>query len=472
MNTSPWIHQLDKSRTSRSISSDEKTDIAVIGAGIAGVSTAFFLLKHTDKKIILIEADKLAHGATGHNAGQITSNFEKPFSEMVSEFGLESACEAQRSIEYAWELLDEIYTEAGLDIMIERLTGYTGFSTKEQVLAQLESDFLRRSGGLRTSPVEILEDSPILLEIPEKFGGLIKLVPREEIALKLETLDTQYIAIAASQKGVMNSALFCQEIVAYLIDKYPDRFALYENTLIAKVVLKGEIVILDALKHTVECRDVVLCTNGFENFEIISAKGLSIDTRFHHDVHGVVAFMMGYLEKFNELPAVMSYFQKDGRMLTDNPGEPYFYVTRRPYEYEPKIRHSLVSVGGPDFALEDKAKYHRDLEFSDSSRRQIEDFIRRTYDKSKDLQYAFMWHGIMGYTTNMMRMIGPDPEHSRLFYNLGCNGVGILPSIYGGFKVSKIFAGEKFAPSAFDVRTRMQQSSVKPRRREPRALRR
>jgi len=56
----------------------------------------------------------------------------------------------------------------------------------------------------------------------------------------------------------------------------------------------------------------------------------------------------------------------------------------------------------------------------------------------------------MGYTKNGVRKIGREPKASRLLYNLGCNGVGILTSIYGGDRIAKIIKGEKVEPTIFD----------------------
>jgi glycine/D-amino acid oxidase-like deaminating enzyme len=450
-NNSPWIHQLNHERETRRLNQDLSTDVAVIGAGIAGISTAFYLLKNTDKKVVILEGYKLAHGATGHNAGQMVTYFEREFSDIVKEFGVETACQGQKDIDSAWKLVEEMYTEAKLDIPMSRFTSYEGFSTKEQVINHLENDYLRRSGGLFTYPLEISEDAEFLHEIPEKYHKLFTLISREDISLKLETFDNQYVAVLTEQKGVMNSALFCQEVSEYLMKSYPERFALYEYTPIGKVVVHEEKVLLDAGSHTIECEQVVLCTNGFENIEILVPAGLSVNTRFHHALHGVVGFMSGYLEPHTGVPAAISYFQKFDPGLTDNPGDPYFYVTRRAYEYEKKALHNLVCVGGPDFALEKRTAYDRELEFSEKAKKQIDDFIRRTYDKKESLEYLFMWHGVMGYTKNMLRMVGPDPSFSRLYYNLGCNGVGLLPSIFGGNKVARQIAGEKFEPSIFDV---------------------
>jgi glycine/D-amino acid oxidase-like deaminating enzyme len=454
VNNSPWIDQLDKTRVPARLSHDLTADVAVIGAGIAGVSTAFYLLKHTDKRVTLLEAYKLAHGATGHNAGQLVTYFERPFKEIVEEFGLERAILGQQDVDSAWALLDEMYTEAGLDLPLMRFTSYSGFSTLAQVLEQLEEDRLHRAGGLHAPLLEIAEDTPFLTEIPAEYHKLFTLTTRAEIALKLETLDPQYVAIVPEQKGVMNSALFCQEVARYLLEKYPDRFALYEHTPIHKVVVHEDRVILDAEQHTVESAEVVLCTNGFENVGLFAGGGREVNTRFHHALHGVVGYMAGYLEAPTSAPAAILYYPEKDPGLTTTPGEPYFYVTRRPYEYEKegtRLKHSLVSVGGPDVGLEKRTLYNREHDFSEKAKAKIQAFVRETYDQKVDLEYAFLWHGVMGYTKNMLRMIGPDPHCPRLSYNLGCNGVGLLPSIFGGAKVARQIAGESFPPSIFDI---------------------
>jgi glycine/D-amino acid oxidase-like deaminating enzyme len=166
--------------------------------------------------------------------------------------------------------------------------------------------------------------------------------------------------------------------------------------------------------------------------------------------------MSGFLEKPVDSPSTFYYYQKNSGGLTDNLGDPYFYVSRRPYEYEENVRHNLVCIGGPDHSLEDRAVYDRHEEYPGEAYKTIDRFVRGNYDKWNDLEYAFHWHGVMGYTTNLLRMVGPDPEHGQLFYNLGCNGVGVIPSIFGGDRVARMIAGEEFPPSIFDVPSRIE----------------
>ena len=66
--------------------------------------------------------------------------------------------------------------------------------------------------------------------------------------------------------------------------------------------------------------------------------------------------------------------------------------------------------------------------------------------------YDFQWHGLMGYMDGGVRVIGVHPDHPALLYNLGCNGVGFLPSTYGGKRIARILSGERLPRSIFDPR--------------------
>ncbi len=429
--------------------SDWETDVAIVGAGIAGVATAFFTLKYTDKKATIIEGYKLAHGATGHNAGQVTSYFERGFASLVEEFGPELAADGQRSVEGAWELLDEMYTDAGLMVPFSRFEGHAGLSTYDQVFFHLRNNLARKDAGLPTERFRIAENAPFLSSIADEYVSLFTVVPHKEILSVLETENPEFLASISYQKGCLNSAAFCEEIVLYLLRKYPERCILFEHTQIKKVVLHDDYALLDADTHEVRARRVVLCTNGFENIHLITAAGLDIDTKFHHLIEGVVGYMSGYLEHLNKPSTAISYFVDN----TSIAGDLYYYLTRRPYEYEGKKEHNLISIGGPEVVLADRQSYSRETDYPDEMADDIDRFVKQTYDTdpNRKIDHLFTWHGLMGYTKNLLRLIGPEPKNPVLLYNLGCNGVGILPSALGGRRIAEHIAGRDVVPSIFDI---------------------
>jgi glycine/D-amino acid oxidase-like deaminating enzyme len=452
LNRSPWIYQLDHNRVPLKLLSDIHTDVAIVGGGIAGVATAFFTLKHTGKKVVLLEKGKLAHGATGHNGGQIVSYFERPLHELVEEFGFEQTISGQREIDYAWGLIDEMYTEAGLDIPFSRFTGYAGMTSFSSVMTHLKDNEIRRRGNLTEEEFLIADDVPFIESIPLEYRSFYRIVPRKIILDKLETDNGAFLGCLSAQKGCMNSALFCQEVIRHLLKKYPQRFSLFEHTHIGKVILRHDHALLDGYTHTVTADRVVLCTNGFESIHILNESGLDIDTRFHHFVTGVIGFMTGYLESYVKPPTAISYIDDTQAVTDDTETEPYFYFTRRQYEYEGNPQKNLISVGGPAILLSDRTLYEMEADYSEGAWKDLDRFIRTVYrgEDGVKVKPLFRWHGLMGYTTNGVRLIGEEPKNPVLLYNLGCNGVGLLPSIYGGRKISRFLSGETLPPSIFD----------------------
>lgn len=446
-NKSPWLVKLNKDRKSVKLNKDLDIDVAIVGAGIAGISTAFFILKYTNKNVVILDKSRLAYGATGHNAGQVVSYFERGFASLVSEFGLELAKEGQKAIEDSWELLDEMYTEASLDINFNRFLGHLGLISKEQLLIHLNNNLLRKQAGLNIEKIFVSEEFLENDTIEDIYKELYLVKPQKEILDILETKSDKFIASISYQKGCLNSALFCEEVFMYMQKKYPNRINLYEHTQVIKIILNDENALLDTEKYLIKAKRVILCTNGFQNLNILDKEGLEINTKFHHMINGTVGYMSAYLEEMDKPPTAISYFINKNK----DPNEPYFYLTRRVFESDKK--ENLISVGGPEFENEDSRFYSRKKEFPQEIENTINNFVKKYYNTAPndDIDFIFTWHGLMGYTKNKVRLIGEEPKNKILLYNLGCNGVGILPSVYGGKRISMILNNENLNRSIFDV---------------------
>lgn len=451
-NHSPWIAQLNRTRPVQPLDAPVSADVVIVGGGIAGVTTAFFTLRDTAHSVVLVEADKIAHGASGYNAGQITSYFERPLAELVEEFGLELAIDGQRSVESAWGLIDEMVTEAALRTPIYRFTGYAGLSSLEQVELHLKNNAHRVAGGLPMEDILIAEEWIERAALSPEYAELYTLTPQKDLLQLLETDNAEYVAALAQQKGCTNSALLTEELIGYLISAYPDRFSFYEGSPVSRVELSADHAVLMVGEHKITGKRVVLCTNGFEGFVIENAAGPNIDTAFHHMVAGRIGYMSGYVEPINRSPIALSYFPPRKGTVGDPTGEAYYYLTRRPHEHEGANSHNLVCTGGPEKVLPNGATYSRNHDADEAMREEIDDFLRSTYDKfpKDETEYAFSWHGLMGYTPNGVRRVGVEPINPVLLYNLGCNGVGILPSIFGSRRIARLLAGEEVSPSIFD----------------------
>ena len=89
------------------------TDVLIIGAGLAGLSTAYWLArKDPELKLAIIDKGGIGAGASGRNAGFITCGSTEHFSRMTSAYGEDKA-------EQIWKFTEDnhrlIVREFGFD---------------------------------------------------------------------------------------------------------------------------------------------------------------------------------------------------------------------------------------------------------------------------------------------------------------------------------------------------------------------
>lgn len=448
-NLSPWIHELRSTRTPLKVEHSLSTNFVIVGGGIAGMATAFFTLENTDKQVILIEASKLAHGATGHNAGQVVDYFEKPFAEIAHEYGLKLAGEGQAAVTSGWELLQHILDVTKMEISFSKFMGYAGCTNLSQLVSHLENKRLKAKAGLPVHKVRISADFKQASYVMSRYPQLCELVPQEEVFRLLETTDLKYIAVLQSQKGCLNSATFVEKLAAYLLNQYSDRFKVYENSPVSTVELYSDHALLLINEHIVSCDKVILCTNGFENLNITNKSGDAINKHFHDTVYGIVGYMAGYIEDKTREPIAISYLPETD---SDSSEGPYYYLTRRNHHSAGENK-SLICIGGPEeIHREDSFRYSPSIDYPSKVGSQMQTFLANSYQftpTNPDFIF-YKWHGLMGYTKSGIRCVGVEPLNEVLLYNLGCNGIGILPSLYGGKKISRHLAGESVNETIFD----------------------
>jgi glycine/D-amino acid oxidase-like deaminating enzyme len=444
---SPWLYELKNRRKPYALDRYAvKNDIAIIGGGIAGVVTAYYVLTLTKKSAAIFEGNKIASGATGHNAGQLTSYLEKPFEEIVEEYGEALALEGQKDINSGWTLLRDIKEAVRLKTSLYIFEGLSGCTSIKPVYTHLENRYLRPPVGHQTEFCLIADDCPFLKALPPRFADLYTIVPRRVILDLLETMDGSYCAAFTARKGCMNSAMFCEEVLAYLLNKYRDRFHVYEAAAVSEIELnRGNARIVLADRTSLSAGKVILCTNGFRGIKIVNRVGRTISGEFHEALRGKIGFMKAYtFSDGNRPPVAISYYNE-----RDND---YFYLTRRPSTFSRDANYNLVSVGGPEHFLADRSAYAKGYLYPEEVLARIDRFIQETRIKEfrKHYEHVFVWHGLMGYTKRGLRLIGPDKHNPVLIYNLGCNGVGIIPSVFGGRKVALFLNNQVHRKSIFD----------------------
>ncbi len=436
--TSPWLAQLDD-REPYVLTGKTTCDVAIIGAGIAGIATAYQLLMHSDKSVILLDAGLIAHGATGRNAGHVVNEFEHPLSDIISTYGTEQTLDALRSIESGWDIIEEMLSMSGLRESYDRCTSYNGYVGIETLLENLRTHEIRLQAGITHEPILVCNDPAILAQIPAPLLSHILPVPHSAVLELLKTDDTSFIGVYIAQIGCMNSAHFCTQLAAWMLKKFGDRFQVSEQTPVQTLTLSSNQATVHTSTITLTAGHVVLCTNGYKSLHIENT-GDPIDPVFQGMVRGVGGYMTGYLDAAPASISALGYY---------HPLE--FYLTRHPYLQKDGTVVSLTCLGGIDTPLDETVSFDPSVDLPIETEQALSHEILHTYrGLPETAHHAFLWQGLMGYTPNGIRRIGFEKRNSVLLYNLGCNGTGILPSIYGGKRIRQLLNGEQLGASIFD----------------------
>jgi len=96
------------------LNEDIKVDIAIIGGGIVGISTAYMLNKE-GFKVAIIEADRILQGTTGHTTAKITSQHGLIYNKIKSQMSEEFAKQYADANESAIRMIEKIVNENNIE---------------------------------------------------------------------------------------------------------------------------------------------------------------------------------------------------------------------------------------------------------------------------------------------------------------------------------------------------------------------
>ncbi|WP_415277070.1 FAD-dependent oxidoreductase [Clostridium perfringens] len=153
-----------KFRKREALNKDIKTDVLVIGAGIAGVLTAY-MLKQKGRDVVLIDAAEIASGNTKNTTAKITSQHDLIYSKLISEFGEEKARQYAKANELAIKKYKEIIEDKRIECDFEEKPAYV-YSLNEVDVLKEEVEAAKNLG----IDAEFVQEA----NLPFKINGAVK----------------------------------------------------------------------------------------------------------------------------------------------------------------------------------------------------------------------------------------------------------------------------------------------------------
>ncbi|MGI8440020.1 MAG: FAD-dependent oxidoreductase [Thermoleophilaceae bacterium] len=135
---------------------DLSVDVAVIGGGIVGLTTAL-LLKRGGASVAVVEAGRIGHGVTGHSTAKVSSLHGLVYGEITARFGERAARIYGEANEAAIERIAGFVEEERIDCDFERAPAFVYTESQGEADALRQEAAIARGLGLPASYVEEVE---------------------------------------------------------------------------------------------------------------------------------------------------------------------------------------------------------------------------------------------------------------------------------------------------------------------------
>jgi len=135
---SVWLHTAKTASLYPALDGDLTVDVAVIGGGIAGLTTAY-LLKQKGKRVAVFEKGIIGSGVSGYTTGKISSLHGLTYSNLIKKFDRETAQIYGAANEAAIAGIEEIVLREHIDCDWRREDNYI-YTEEEKMVETLRQE--------------------------------------------------------------------------------------------------------------------------------------------------------------------------------------------------------------------------------------------------------------------------------------------------------------------------------------------
>jgi glycine/D-amino acid oxidase-like deaminating enzyme len=386
MSISFWLDEPQK----KSITSD----VLIIGAGLAGLSAAYWLeKKDPNLKIAVIEKHSLGFGASGRNAGFITCGSSEHFNKLHKNFGFEKAVEIWKFSEANREYLKE-------EIMQSETSEVDFFATGSCTVAPSENDWVRFQ---------------TVYSNMQRAGIDVELINEDYLVSHYGVRNFQG-AIQYKHDGIIHPIKLLNKIKSKLKNT-----TFYFGEEVYKMASQVNSVQIQTQKNHYSTKKVFVCLNGFVS---------SVLPEFKNHV----------------LP-------QRGQIIVTEKLAPFVkgpcYLTKHLCYFRQLPSGELLVGGFRNHDIEAENTSHD--EATDKIQNALTDFTTSYFKNTENIKIQYRWSGIMGFTKDEQMMIGEHPEKKNIYLMAGCSGHGMGLS----FNAARVMVENSYGtqmPSYLDIK--------------------
>jgi glycine/D-amino acid oxidase-like deaminating enzyme/nitrite reductase/ring-hydroxylating ferredoxin subunit len=368
-----------------SLTQNECADICIVGAGMAGLTTAYLLTK-AGKTVIVLDDGPIFSGETERTTAHLVTVLDKRYFELEHLHGEGGAKLAAESHAAAIDTIERIVCEERIDCGFERVDGYL-FNAPDQPPDLLDRELAaaRRAGLTNT---ELVDRAP-----PTSFNTGRALRFRRQAQFS----PLKYLAALAQSIVRDGGRIFTDTHATKFDGGKPAQIATRDGS-------------------TVSCEAIVMATNTPVNDCLVLPTKQA----------AYRSYVIGVAVPVGTVPKALYW----------DTGDPYHY-----------IRLAETKTGGTASAQETLlvgGEDHRTGQADDADTRyaRLEQWTRQRFPMAAEVR--FRWSGQIMESVDGLAFIGRNPlDHENVYVVTGDSGTGIMHGTIAGLLITDLIQGRE-----------------------------
>lgn len=362
-----------------------KTDILIMGGGISGALTAYYLVE-AGLNCMVVDARTIGLGSTCASTALLQYELDTPLSELSNQIGFEAAARAYTLCSESIDTLETLSKDLHFTLFEKQKSLFFAATQKDKKMLETEFSYRQKAGF----DVAFLEEK----DIKKEFGF------------------SAPAAILSSQGGSTDAYMLAHALLKASVKK---GLAVFDRTVISKIDYKTHGVQLTTEKGQQITANKIVNATGYEITEFIDKKIVKL--------HSSYALASEHLQ--HPIPV-----WKD-KVLLWNTADPYLYMRL--------TKDNRIIIGGRDEEFYNPTK--RDKLIKKKSSQLVKDFSKMF--PHIELIPEFTWTGTFGSTKDSLPYIGTYDKTPHTYYALGFGGNGITFSVIAAQIIRDMILGKK-----------------------------
>ncbi|HQY51802.1 MAG TPA: FAD-binding oxidoreductase [Ignavibacteria bacterium] len=369
------------------LSQDVKTDVVILGGGISGALTSYYLI-NSGIDCILVDARTIGLGSTCASTSLLQYELDTPLCKLSKQIGFKKAARSYKLCSESIDTLNDISNKLKFkEFEKNNSLFYAAYKKHDELIH--EEYLIRKKCGFQ---VEHLIENDI-----EKGYGF-----------------SASSAILSEQGGTTDAYLFTH---ALLKESEKKGLRIYDRTNITEIEYKKRSVKLRTENNCNITAKKIVNATGFEITEFINKK--------------IVKLISTYALISENIKTPSPVW--NDKILIWNTDDPYLYLRL--------TKDNRVIIGGRDEDFSNAVK--RDKLIKKKSTQLVKDFEKLFPEI--ELLPEFRWTGTFGTTKDSLPYIGTYEKTPHTYYALGFGGNGITFSVIAAEIICDLIKGKRNA---------------------------